>query len=296
MKTIPAAARAHLDGESTTLAYCWRVEKKDGSMILGTDHDVDVAVTVGEHAGVYLAGSNITASDNRSTATSSVDNMEVVGAFQRQNTTLDVSIADIESGNLDNVPVTLFVCNWQAPDDWQIIARYGYLGEISRDSDGKYNTELRGLKQILTQVFLRTYSTKCQVKRFCDSECTLDILDFTYGATVTAVTNRRRFDISFGAGSPSPFATAFRGGELVFVTGDNAGFLREVKLDDVDGVLGHISLWENFPENIQIGDTLTIARGCDRLDSTCKAYGNILNFRGYGIFIEGNDALTKGPT
>lgn len=295
MKTLNAAALAHLSSDTTTLAYCWKVEKKDGTFIMGTDHDVDIEIAAGDSAGVYLAGSNITASDNRSTATSAVDNMEVVGAFQKEATSLDVSVADIESGVLDGAPVTLFVCNWQAPDDWQLVVRYGYLGEITRDSDHKYTTELRGLKQILTQVFIRTYSTKCPVN-FCDAECSLDILDFTYNATVTAVTDRRRFDVSIGAASPSPFMGAFRGGELRFVTGGNAGFLREVKLDSVGDVLGHISLWENFPEDIQVGDTLTIARGCDKTIEQCKAYGNVVNFRGYGIFIEGNDALTKGPT
>lgn len=296
MRQIPAAATAHLNQDTTTLASCWVIEKKDGTFIRGTDHDEDIEIESGDYAGLYPAGSNITASDVRSSADAAVDNMEVVGAFKQSDddATVDVNVADIESGNLDGVPATMFVCNWASPDDWQIVVKHGYLGEISRTSDGRYTTELRGVKQLLSQSFLRTYSTKCQVKRFGDTECGFDASTVTYTGTVTAVSNRRRFNGTNSA-SPQPANGAFRLGELTFTSGANAGFLREIKLDDVDGTLGEFSFWENFPEDVQVGDTYTIVRGCDRTATACQAYNNFVNFRGYGIFIEGQDAITRGP-
>jgi uncharacterized phage protein (TIGR02218 family) len=298
MKTITESAAAHLALESTTLAICWRITKRDGVTITGTDHDEDVLITAGDHTGLYAAGSSIVASDNRSTSDASVDNMEVKGGFQSEGLTLsDINVADIESGNLSGASVVLFMCDWQNPDSWQLIMRSGTLGEISHDSDGAYTTELRGLKQQLKQVFVRTYSQKCPVKRFGDSECAFDLNSVTVGGSVSSVTNRKRFNVTItGVGSPSPALGVYRGGEFMFLTGRNAGFMREVKRDDMDDISGNMLFWEGFPYEPEIGDTFTLSEGCNRTWDRCVQLGNQLNFRGHGILIEGVDALIRGPT
>jgi uncharacterized phage protein (TIGR02218 family) len=298
MKTLDASAAAHLALESTTLAVCWSIAKRNGETITGTDHDVDLLISTGTYANIYPAGSNIVASDNRSTSDSTVDNMEVQGAFQTEDALImtDVSVQDIESGNLSGAEVVLFLCDWQNPDLWQIVMRAGRLGEITRDSDGKYTAELRGIKEQLRQIFVRTYSQKCQVKRFGDEECKLDLTTVSGTGTVSSVTSRKRFDATLSAASPTPDLGAFRGGEFTFTSGQNAGFMREIKRDDMDDVSGHMLFWESFPYTPEIGDTFTISQGCNRTWTRCKALGNQLNFRGYGLLIEGVDALARGPT
>lgn len=296
MKTLSPSAAAHLALESTTTAVCWRIVKRNGGSITGTDHDEDITIQTGDYANIYPAGSNIVASDNRSTSDGTVDNMEVRGAFQRDGLVLtDVNVADIESRNLSGAAAVLFLCDWQNPDLWQIVMRAGTLGEITRDSDGGYVTELRGAKEQLRQVFVRTYSQKCQVKRFGDTECALDLSTVTSTGSVTAVTNRKRFDASI-SGSPTPAIGAHRGGELTFTSGQNVGFMREIKRDDLDDVSGHMLFWEGFPYTPEVGDSFTISEGCNRTWSRCQQLGNHLNFRGHGILIEGSDALIRGPT
>ncbi len=300
MKLITPALAAHFGLEQATLAVCWKIEKRDGTSILGTDHDEDVEIPSESPAsnleGVYLAASNITGSDVRNTADSSVDNMEATGALPTETqTTVDVTVADIEAGLLDQAPVTLFVVNWRVPGDGMLIVRHGTLGEIRRDSDGKYTVELRGLKQALQQVFIRTFSERCQVKRFGDTECKFDLASVLVSGSVTSVSNAKEFVASVG-GSPTSAAGFFNGGELTFTSGANAGYMREVKRDDNGSLAGHFLFWERFPNDPAPGDTFDLTPGCDRLIRTCKdKYANVVNFRGYGVFIQGADSLLKGP-
>ena len=142
MKTLTAAFAAHLREPVTTLAVCWHVEKRNGALIRGTQHDRDITITVSQHdivdlTGVYRAQTAITGSDNHSSADLSVDNMDVEGATENASDssgdiTLDVSVADIEAGLLDGAPVTVFLCNWSSPDAGQAILRRGQLGNLTR--------------------------------------------------------------------------------------------------------------------------------------------------------------------
>jgi uncharacterized phage protein (TIGR02218 family) len=288
MRQLTTLARTHFNLECTTLAFCWEVEKTDGTFIRGTDHDEDIEILIGSYPGVYLAGSNISASNIKTSSDASVDNMEVNGAVSEPgtpSTTLDVNVFDIESGRLSGAAVQSFICDYTNPDSWQLAVQRGYLGEITRDSDGKYTTELRGLKQLLSQVFVRTFSPGCQVVRFGDTECKFNLASVTTTGTIATANNRRAFT------SSALTAGSYRGGELTFTTGPNVGIMREVKNYDAN----ILTFWEAFPEEPQVGDAFSISQGCNRSGSRCIELGNMVNFRGYGIFIEGTDALTRGP-
>lgn len=286
---IAAALLAHLRSGLLTTAICWVIEKRDGTFIRGTEHDEDITIAAGDFAGVYRAGANITASTVQSGSDMAPDNMDVDGAIPKPAVDyIDVSVKDIEGGLLSQAPVTVFFVNWQAPDDGQVVMRRGFLGEISRDSDGKYTTEIRGLMQLLSQIFIETYSERCVVKRFGDARCKLDLTPYTQTAYVTAVTSRRQFATDL---FQDPFPD-YRGGEFTFLDGPNAGYMREVKLcDDA----GNFTFWEPWPELPTINDHFSVVQGCDRSRTACKGYGNLNNFRGHGLFIPGIDALTRPP-
>jgi uncharacterized phage protein (TIGR02218 family) len=297
MKSLPAALLAHYGQDVTTLALCWTIEKSTGEVIRSTDHDRDIVITTGELAGRYVAGANITGSDIRSTADMAVDNMEVEGAFPNEWVIPDLTVAEIEAGVLDNAPVTVFVVNWQSPDDGQNILRCGYLGALTRDSDGRYRTEVRGLTQRLSQNIGQTYSERCNVVEFGDSRCKFDVAGATRTVEVVSVTNRRRFDVQITSGSAPPTATYFDGAKLTFTSGANQGFFREVKRAADNGGVLEVSLWEELPADVEVGDTATLPPACNRLLETCRdVHNNIVNFRGYGVFIPGVLALMKGPT
>lgn len=230
MRTIPAPLAAHIAEDVTTLAVCWRVERADGVLILGTEHDRDLVVTSGDYAGTYAAGAGITGSDVRSTSDMSVDNMEVAGAVNQGDLSLvDLSAADIEAGLFDGASVVLFLVNWQAPDDGQIVLRTGTIGEIRRTAEGEYRTELRGLAQALTQNVVRTYGSSCDAE-LGDFRCKIPLGDITFDGEVTAVAGGRDFTALIAVNSPEVDDDYFNGGVVTWESGHNAGYQMEVKL------------------------------------------------------------------
>jgi hypothetical protein len=260
MRSIPTALATHLAGEVVTLAVCWRVQRKDGALILGTQHDSDLIVADNSNTidlvGTYLARAAITGSAVKSTPDMAVDNMEVEGATSEGDLVLlDLSAMDIEAGLFDDAAVTLFLVNWQAPDDGQIILRSGTLGAISRTSERRYKTELRGLTQRLSQNFVRTYGTSCDAE-LGDARCGLSLAALTLTGHVLTVASNRSFTIEIGNDSP-PTTTA-------------------------------IDLYLPMPYDVQVGDTFTIRPGCDKSAAMCKErFSNLVNFRGHGFWVPG---------
>lgn len=296
MLTLPAQLAAHLALPATSLTVCYRVTKSTGEVLRGTAHNRDVTITVGERAGVYRARSAVFATDVRSTSDGSVSNVDVDGAF-RVDADADLTIEEIEAGVYDQAPAELFLLNWSSPDDGQKVLCAGTLGEFVRDSDGRYRSEVRGTVQALTQQIVQTYSERCNVRLFGDSRCKFDVAAVTRTGTVTAVTNRRSFVATLNSAPAPPTETYYAGGRLLFTSGDNSGFVREVRSVSLASLSATVTLWEEAPADIEVGDTISLPPGCDRLLSTCRdVHDNLLNFRGYGVFAVGRDRLVKGVT
>ena len=302
MRTIPAGFN---DSGVTSLQVCWRLTRRDGIEILGSEHDLDITISTGDYVGVYLAHAGITGSDVRSTSDLSVDNLEITGALVPSTVTgdtsdtsdtstltlLDVSAADIEAGLLDNAEVVTFQVNSTDPDLYQLVMRSGWIGNITRTAEGKYTTELRGLTQALSQGICRTYGVTCDAE-LGDSRCRVNMAGNTVNGhpitstnTVTGVTSRRQFQIQDSIGT-----TQAVGGTVTWDTGANVGYSMEIK----EYLSLQMTLYLPMPLDIEVGDTFTFRRGCDKTRSTCiDVYNNILNFRGHGTFVPGDMEVLK---
>jgi uncharacterized phage protein (TIGR02218 family) len=298
MKTLTPAFAAHIREPVTTLAVCWKIEKSNGELVLGTQHDRDITVSVSQHAlvdltGIYRAQVAITGSDVKSGSDMSVDNMEVEGASDRtEGVAIDISVHDIEAGTLDNAPVTVFLVNWADPNAGQALLRRGRLGALARDSHGRYRTEVRGLAQLLSQNIGHVYQETCNVVRFGDSRCRYDVDSIRIESPITTVTSNKQFAIAEPLTTPP--AGYPGGGEVLFLSGDNEGYLREVKTTTAAGGELAVELYEELPADVEIGDEIQLTPGCDRRWSTCRAYGNLRNFRGWGVYIPGTLAMMRG--
>lgn len=253
-----------------------------------------------DYSGTYRGIANITFSDIVSSSDMSVDNLQASGAFPDTNpppvvTYLDVTVDEIEAGVCDGAPVAVLVCNWARPDHGYYIAKCGTLGAINRDSDGKYTTEVRGMTQPLTQGIIRTYAVTCNVVKFGDARCKYHVAAVTTTGYATAASaDPLQCAVSIAALAVPPKTLSFVGGTLTFTGGANAGYFREVKLDpNANG--GVVGFWEPFPEPISLGDRFKLSAGCDRTKATCKMYGNLANFRGFGVYVPGINAMMEGP-
>jgi uncharacterized phage protein (TIGR02218 family) len=300
MRVIPPALLAHLQGDATSIAMCWLVQKTDGSFIRGTEHDQDVTMPSFSPddlsiAGVYSSVAGVSGTDIKSSSDMSVDNMEVKGAFSLTPLVIDVSLADINAGVLNSAAVVVFACNWQNPGQGYFILLRGYLGQIAHTSDAGYTTEIRSLSQLLTQNLCQTYTENCNVLRFGDARCKFNVASTQVAGAVTGITDRRIFAVNLALGSPPP-VWSYNGGLLLVTSGENESYTREVKYQPSSQVDGFLELWDALPADLAIGDTFTMTAGCDRTLQMCTGiWGNQLNFRGYGVYIPGVMALTQGP-
>lgn len=291
MLTVPLAAQIHLARESRRLTLCGVIYKRDGSILRCTQFDDDIDIESGDLEGVYFTTMPITASELKSGSDMSVDNLEIEGRLHEFSFS-GFTVADIEADVLSGAPFETFLCQWDDPSAWQIIRKRGYIGEISRTAEGQFRAEWRGLMQPAQQVIGRTFAELCDVKRFGDTRCGLDVEALSVDTSVASSTSRRRFIVSGLAGPNDAYWDL---GEVEFFTGLNAGYIGQIKRGAIGGSQGNIELWETMPFAIAPGDTLRVRPGCDRRFSTCQSFGNYKRFRGDGFWTPGMPQIMRAP-
>lgn len=294
MIILPSAAQIHLARESRRLTVCGAIEKNDGTFIRCTQHDEDLEISGSDLGGVYHSVLSITASDTKSGSDLAVDNMEITG--YTDNISFGFNVADIEAGLLANAAFETFLCQWDDPDAWQKVISRGFLGEIRRTAEGQFTAEWRGLLQPLQQNIGRTLGERCDVVRFGDARCKLNVDALSLVGTITGVTTDRRFEIEIDAPSSAEGSDYFTLGEASWESGQNSGYdRRQIKRDVVLSGTRTIDLWETMPNAIEVGDLVRLRPGCNRTDTACKGWDNFINFRGHGLFIPGIPAIIRAP-
>ncbi len=279
MKTIPSTLESHLNGERLTLATCWRVTRRDGSVYRFTSHDEDLEVG-GE---TFLASSGYTGTQIVSTDSMSVDNLEVAGLLDNA----AITESDLLDGLFDGARVELFLVNWASPGDGTVPLRTGWLGEV-KVRDGAFVAELRGLSQALQTVVGEVYSVACRAD-LGDARCGVDLSGVgpwrKTGSVASVISDRAFVDTS-----RSEAAGFYDQGVIYWTGGANAGLEMEIKSQPGTTII----LAEPMPHAIAAGDTYEITPGCDKSISMCRdRFSNVLNFRGEP-YIPGNDRIVSG--
>ena len=281
MKAVPPALAAHLATGATTLAYCWRVTRRDDTVLGFTEHDRDLT-----YAGtLFRASSGFTASQLSQSLDLSVDNMNAAGALSSD----DLTEADILAGRYDDAAVELFWVNWADPTQGLTIAA-GNLGELTRMGVA-FSAEFRSIANRLNQKI----GTTCE--RFCsanlgDDRCRVDLTAPAYRAAVTARTAGTGSEITV-AGLSAFAADWFSFGTLAFTGGANAGLRFDIKAQLRTSGIDVLQLWRPVPFPVAPGDGATAVAGCRKSFSTCRTkFGNFANFRGFP-HIPGTDVVTR---
>lgn len=278
MKTLTPALTAHLASGTTTLAWCWRLIRRDGSSLGFTDHDRDLAF-----AGVtYEAATGFSASEIKDSLGLSIDNLDVHTALS----SMHLSEHDLAAGLYDDARVEIWRVNW-ADTSQRVLMRRGSLGEITR-AGVAFSAEVRGLAHYLNQPKGRVYQYACDAD-LGDSRCGVALAAHTVAATISTITNARTFSVS-GLAS---FATdSFTRGLATFTSGANATQKIEIRRHVLANGIVTLELWHAPAHAPIIGDTLTVSAGCDKHFSTCRdRFANAANFRGFP-HMPGNDIVT----
>ena len=284
MKSLPPTLQAHLDGGTTTLAWCWKIERADGVVFGFTDHDREL-----EFGGVtYEPDSGFAASEIRSGTDLAVDAQDAEGVL----TSDTITETDILDGRWDNAAVEVWRVNWQAVSQ-RVLMRRGAIGQVRRGRLA-FVAEVRSLAHVLNQTVGRTFQHACDAE-LGDARCGIDLDDpaFQASGAVTAVTGDRSVTASGLGGFAAGWFTL---GRLIWTSGPNAGRVAEVASHDVVAGARRLTLLEAPVRPIAPGHGFAVRAGCDKRVETCRyRFANVVNFRGFP-HIPGQDAVLRYAT
>jgi uncharacterized phage protein (TIGR02218 family) len=283
MRVIPASLQAHLDTGETTLAWCWRITRRDGSRLGFTDHDRDLVFD----GTAFEAASGFDATEVRETVGLSVDNVDVEGALRSDR----LNAADLEAGLYDNADIEVWRVNW-ADVEQRALIRAGSIGEVRRGPLA-FTAEVRGLAHVLQQEQGRTFQYACDAL-VGDGRCGVDLNAAAYRGTgaITAIVSDLRFTVS---GLDSFAADWFALGKLTWTSGANDGEAAEVKLHAKAAGVVTLELWQRMSGPLAAGNAFAITAGCDKRIATCRTkFANAVNFRGFP-HMPGNDFVARVP-
>lgn len=270
MRQIPADLAAHLLNDATTLCQCWRVTRRDGTVLGFTEHDRDLAF-----AGLtFHAASGFQASDAETGSGLAAEASEIAGGFSSS----AISEADLFAGRYDGAQVEVFLVDWQEPTR-RMLLRTGEIGEVTR-AGAAFRAELRRMTHALDQVKGRIYGHRCDAI-LGDARCgvALETGGMRADGEVAEVLDERRLRVSGLDGFATRF---FRYGVLTFAGGENAGLSADVEDHRKAEQAAELTLWLPMALPVAVGDRFSVVAGCDKSFATCRAkFANHLNFRGF---------------
>jgi uncharacterized phage protein (TIGR02218 family) len=278
---------SHIQGETTTLAICWLIQRRDATVKGFTSNVEDLVVNISGIGNVtFKASTGAVVSNLQTSAGRGIDNVTAYGIIN----SVDISEADLLKGLYDDAKMTIYMVNYENTAENFVVVT-GFMGEV-KVGRSAFETEVRSLLVRASQQIGINCSPICRVKVLGDTDCGVNLASFTFAAqTVASVVSRSQFRTA-SAGVVGKPAFYFAYGKLTWTTGANAGKSVEVRSHDT-GSPCLLALTEIMPFDIQIGDQFTIIAGCDRLPATCKTkFSNMLNFRGEP-FVPGTDAVLR---
>lgn len=262
------------DGELTSMALCWRLERTDGAGIALTSHDSELVAD-----GVtYQPTPGMTPASVTRSLGLQPHSGEAAGAL----TTSSLEESDLALGRWDAAQARLTVNDWAdaAGDAIQLIA--GELGSVSIDGES-FSAELLGASVKLDDPVCLATSAECRAS-FGDKQCRVDLAARTIRASV----------VSSSAGAltlDTAVDDRFVLGRLRFMSGENCGLTNIILTAS-----GNLVQLRDLPRGtIESGCIVELREGCDKRLATCVSrFANAVNFRGEP-YLPGNDLLTRYP-
>lgn len=265
---------AMLRAPLSRIAFCWRIERRDGGGLALTSHDQPLEVD----GALYEPAPGMTPHAMKSATGLQGGDADVSGAL----TADALSRRDMALGLWDGASVRMIAVDWEAPDAEQLALVHGELGEI-RTKDGAFEASLLGPLAKLNRPANPEASPSCRAS-FGGPQCQIDLAGRQLEAIVTGeVGTVLTLDRTLGQ--------EYRFGRLVYLGGDNRG--RETAILSVNG--NDVTVRDVPRGAIEAGARVRLTQGCDKLLATCRdRFANAVNFRGEP-HLPGRDILTRYP-
>ncbi|MDK2760038.1 MAG: DUF2163 domain-containing protein [Sphingopyxis sp.] len=262
-----------LRAELVTMAWCWRLSRRDGVVIGLTSHDSDLMVGgILYRAAPGMKPSALDTSDSIDVAT-----MDVEGGLASD----AIAARDLDAGRWDGAELALFVTDWSAPEAAPVTVARGSLGAIERRGPA-FAAELQGVTRMLDRPVCPATSPSCRAM-LGDRACRVDLAPRTHMRRVVAVEGRA---VTIDSAAP---AMAF--GEMLWMDGANCGLA-----SPVIAAAGRVLQLAEAPSFAPVFPArVRLIEGCDKQLATCRdRFANAINFRGEA-HLPGNDLLTRYP-
>lgn len=266
---------AWLEEPVTTLAFCWRIERRDGIGIGLTAHDRDLTIDGNR----YRTTPGMTPSAIRRADGSDADTMDVEGAFASAAIRED----ELLNGRWDGARVTLCAVDWTDTAN-RLALGGGRIGSVET-RNGRFTAELRGAAAALDRPASEVTSPECRAE-LGDRRCRIALAARRTVVRVTAIA-----DEGFAIDAPAGDETRWRNGRVRWLDGANAG--SDQSVHGVEGAVVTLRARPRAP--VAVGDRAILIEGCDKSIATCtERFANAANFRGEP-FLPGMDLLTRYP-
>jgi uncharacterized phage protein (TIGR02218 family) len=257
-----------------TLAFCWRIERRDGVTIGLTSHDRDLVI----EALRYSAAPGMMPSAVRSGIAMDMDDSDMTGALVAD----AISERDLAAGRWDGATLELRLTEWETPGDLWLPLMRGEIGAVSRKA-GAFTAELAGAAAVLRAAVAPSTSPDCRAA-LGDRQCRVDMAGRRRVVTVDMAD-----DAVVTADGLEAGIYAF--GTLRWLTGANGGIVQAV----ADNGAETLTLADPPPFVVEAGARALLSEGCDRQLATCaERFGNVVHFRGEP-YLPGTDLLTRYP-
>ncbi|MET0240644.1 MAG: DUF2163 domain-containing protein [Sphingobium sp.] len=256
------------------LAFCWRLDRRDGVTLGLTSHDRTLHV-----GGLdYAASPGMRPSAIRQTGTLEAAVMDVEGALTAES----LSAAELAQGRWDGAAVALYLTEWTEPGAlWLELAR-GTLGPV-REAKGAFVASLNGVKALFGRAVAPVTSPTCRAV-LGDGDCRVDMALRRRIVPLESIEGERVVVAALDG-------AAFAGGRLRWLGGPACGIWAGI----AGGEYGALLLDDVPDEVIAAGTLMLVEEGCDKRIATCAGrFGNAANFRGEP-YLPGTDLLTRYP-
>jgi uncharacterized phage protein (TIGR02218 family) len=262
-----------IEDDLTTLAFLWRLERRDGVALGFTSHDRDVTVDgLTYRAAPGMLPSAIERSDGLDP-----DNVELTGAL----TSDAIRDDDLLNGRWDGASLRLSAVNWEAPEVDPVFLIRGELGAVELSGE-RFTVSLRGPTAVLEGPVGEETTPDCRAQ-LGDKRCRVDLAGRHVVAQILSQSGSTLTLDQALADSQYAF------GRLRWLDGPNSGIDARIMAN-----AGAVLTLDEPPHFAAApGTRVEIIEGCDKRFETCKTrFANAANFRGEP-HVPGNDLLTR---
>lgn len=265
---------AMLDNPLASLAFCWRLERRDGAGLALTSHDRPLMI-----GGIrFEPAPGITPAAIRATMGLDPNMSEIHGSLSSE----AITAADVSAGRWDGAALRLSAVDWEAPGAEALNLLQGELGQVAL-KDGAFEVDLLGAAAKIERPICPYTSPDCRAE-LGDPDCRVDMVGRGLRALVTGVSGHL-------VEVDEPVDERFRFGTIRFLSGAANGERRVI----LAAAGNELSLRSAPSGMVEAGTPVEIIEGCDKTLATCSGrFGNAVNFRGEP-HLPGNDLLTRYP-